>query len=105
MDSLKDDQCGVCCIDFWSWFFQPCGLCQETRTLIINRVSKGVWMGPAQMHLPVQYAGAPPMQSPPEYIGSAPAPIPPQYDEPVLMYARETYGHPKGSDSYAGPTV
>lgn len=49
MDSLGRDIAGVCCSDVWSWFICHCGLCQETRTMIINQVEGGVWRGPAAL--------------------------------------------------------
>lgn len=46
-----DGPVAECCDDTWAWVFWPCGLCQETRTYLYNRVYKGEWRGPAELQV------------------------------------------------------
>lgn len=51
--SLRYEYVGVLLSDFFSWVIFPLGLCQETRSMMINQVEDGVWNGPASMIRPL----------------------------------------------------
>lgn len=54
MDALSANPWRRRASEFWSWAcvcIAPCGLCQETRTLALNRVDYGIWWGPAKMNV------------------------------------------------------
>lgn len=38
--------------DWWAAWCFPCSICQETRTLVLNRVEEGLWKGPEGMQIP-----------------------------------------------------